>query len=124
MLREDMDHGVSQKIWNAAKQEASKVMIECARAKRTISYSDLVAQISSMTLAARDPRLFDMLGEISCDEDEKGRGLLTVVVVHKSGDMKPGVGFFELAEYLDRDTNDLLACWIEELNNVYDYWSS
>lgn len=119
-----MDHGVSQKIWNAAKQEASKVMIECARAKRTISYSDLVAQISSMTLAARDPRLFDMLGEISCDEDEKGRGLLTVVVVHKSGDMKPGVGFFELAEYLDRDTNDLLACWIEELNNVYDYWSS
>ena len=35
-----------------------------------------------------------MLGDISSAEDDAGRGLLTVVVVHKSGDMKPGPGFF------------------------------
>lgn len=110
MLKENMDHGVSEKVWDSAKDEASKIMIECAKAKRTISYSALVARISSMTLSARDPRLFAMLGEISCDEDEMGRGMLTVLVVHKSGDMKPGAGFFELAKYLERNTDDLLAC--------------
>ena len=35
-----------------------------------------------------------MLGEISSAEDAAGRGMLTVVVVHKAGDMQPGPGFF------------------------------
>jgi hypothetical protein len=48
-----------------------------------------------------------MLGEISL-EGAAGRGMLSVIVVHKDGDMQPGPGFFELAEELDRDTSDIL----------------
>jgi len=38
-----------------------------------------------------------------------GRGMLSVIVVHKEGDMQPGPGFFELAGELGRDTSDILV---------------
>ena len=64
-----------------------------------------------------------MLGEISSEEDEEGRGLLTVVVVHKAGDMKPGSGFFTLARSRGRDIGDRQKIWVEELERVYEIWS-
>ena len=35
----------------------------------------------------------EMLGEIGTEENAAKRGILTVIVVHKSGDMEPGAGF-------------------------------
>lgn len=122
MLKQGMKHGFAQGAWDDAKEEARKIMIDVAKRSHTIAYSDLVAKINSVKLQAHDQRLFHMLGEISSEEDEAGRGLLTVVVVHKSGDMKPGPGFFELAEALGRDVSDPDACWIEELNRVFKIW--
>ena len=49
-----------------------------------------------------------MLGEISSEEDAAGRGMLTVLVVHRAGDMQPGPGFFELAKQLGRNTSNIL----------------
>jgi molybdopterin synthase catalytic subunit len=72
----------AQSDWDAAKAEARQVMIR---------------QITRIRLQAHDARLSHFLGEIASEEDERGRGPLTVVVVHKSGDMQPGPGFFELA---------------------------
>jgi hypothetical protein len=88
-----------------------------------IPYSDLVEQIRSTKLDAHDPRLFHMLGEISSDEDAAGRGMLTVVVVHKVGDMQPGPGFFELAKRLGRNVSNIIECWVEELHKVHGVWS-
>ena len=64
-----------------------------------------------------------MPGEISPEEDEEGRGLLTVVVVHKTGDRKPGPGFFRLARSRGRHIVDEDLFWIAELRIVYDAWS-
>jgi hypothetical protein len=50
--------------------------------------------------------------------------MLTVVVVHKVGDMQPGPGFFELAKMLGRDTGDILKCWVNELHRVHAVWSN
>jgi molybdopterin synthase catalytic subunit len=88
-----------------------------------IAYSDLVTRITTVELQAHDSRLFHLLGEISSEEDAAGRGMLTVVVVHKTGDMQPGPGFFELAGLLGRDTSDILKCWVEELHRVHAVWS-
>ena len=88
-----------------------------------IAYSDLVAKITKIKLGAHDPRLFHFLGEISAEDDEAGRGMLTVLVVHKHGDMQPGPGFFELAGALGRDITDILKCWVEELHSVHAVWS-
>jgi len=34
--------------------------------------------------------------------------MITALVVHKTGDMQPGPGFFELAEKLGHDPSDML----------------
>ena len=94
MKRDGFDHGFPEHIWNTAKKEAREAMIEVARRGQTMSYTELVQKITSCRLEPRDVRLAHMLGEISTEEDEAERGMLTVVVVDKTGDMKPGPGFF------------------------------
>lgn len=118
------DYGFEGSVWEAAKKQAINVLIEVARRRGRIAYSELVAQITALSLEPHDPRLFHLLGEISSEEDAAGRGMLTAIVVHKFGDMQPGPGFFELAKSRGRNTNDMLACWISEFNKVHDYWAN
>lgn len=124
MLRKKFNHGFVQSDWNAAKDEARLIMIGCAKTRRMIPYSDLVSQINRIELQAHDARLSHFLGEIASEEDEEGRGLLTVLVVQKSGDMQPGPGFFELAQSRGRDTSHIVETWVEELKRVFAYWSN
>jgi hypothetical protein len=123
MLRDNFNHGFPQSEWDAAKDEARQVMIACARTRRMIPYSDLVRQITRIGFQAHDVRLSHFLGEIGTEEDQQGHGLLTVVVVHKWGDLQPGPGFFELAQSRGRDTSKIVECWIDELKKVFAYWA-
>jgi hypothetical protein len=118
------NYGFTPKEWAAAKNEAKELLVARAKVRGMIPYSELVAKITSIRLEAHDQRLFHLLGELSEEEDASGRGMLSVIVVHKSGDMQPGPGFFELAKNLGRDTSDILKCWIEELKKVHAYWSA
>jgi hypothetical protein len=119
-----MPHGILQSNWNSAKSEACNLMIARAKLRGMVPYSDLVQCITAVHLEAHDQRLFHLIGEISSEEDADGRGMLSVVVVHKGGDMQPGPGFFELAEQLGRDTSNILKCWIEELHRVHAVWAA
>ncbi len=116
------DYGFTLGEWENAKREAKAILAARAKNRGLIPYSDLVAQIKSVRLEAYDQRLFHLLREISEDEDASGRGMLSVVVVHKHGDMQPGPGFFDLANHLGRDTSDILKCWIDELKKVHAVW--
>jgi hypothetical protein len=116
-------YGLTKTQWNAAKQEIRQILSERAKLRGMIPYSELAAQLQSVQLEANSFALFSLLGEVSWDEDKAGRGMLSVIVVHKAGDMQPGQGFFELARDLGRDTSDILACWIAELKKVHAYWS-
>lgn len=118
----DFVHGFSEAEWSTAKSEARDLMISRARLRGMIPYSELVSMMTSVRLDAFDARLFHLLGEVSVDEDAAGRGMLSVIVVHKVGDMQPGKGFFELADHLGRDTTDLLSCWVAELHRVHAQW--
>ncbi len=118
------EYGFSGSDWDAAKEEAKAILIGVARRKGRIAYSELAAQIQAIKIEAHDPRMFHLLGEISSEEDRADRGMLTAIVVHKSGDMQPGPGFFELAKSLGKDTSDLLACWVNEFNRVHNYWAN
>jgi hypothetical protein len=122
LLKTASDFGIPRSKWEAAKRQARKVMIATAKRQRTIAYSELVKKIYDIEFEAHDKRLFDFLGEIASEENAAGRGMLTVVVVHKSGDLQPGPGFFELAEQLGYDASDKLAFWSAELAKVYAYW--
>ncbi|MEK9148773.1 MAG: hypothetical protein AAB267_01860 [Candidatus Desantisbacteria bacterium] len=116
--------GFSQAEWDTAKEEVKQILRERAKVRGMIPYSELVTKIHAIHLEAYDQRLFHLLGEISSEEDAAGRGMLTVIVVHKDGDMQPGPGFFELAQKLGRDTSGILNCWVKELTKVYGYWSN
>ena len=118
--RQRLKYGFQKTQWELAKQEARAVLVECAKRRGTIPYSELVRKIGSIKFKARDKRLFDLLGEISLDEDAEGRGMLSVIVVHKNGDMQPGPGFFRFAKELGRDR---MKCWSDELHKVHGVWS-
>jgi len=115
-------YGFSEEAWAAAKEEMRQAMIRRAKVRGMIPYSELVETVTEINLEPNAYALAAMLGEISSDEDAAGRGMLSVVVVHKDGDMQPGQGFFELAMELGRNTSDILKCWVEELRKVHRVW--
>lgn len=119
-----MKYGFADNDWAAATAEMRSILCARAKVRGMIPYSDLVRQVKAIHLDPDSFALAAMLGEISEAEDSQGRGMLTVIVVHKHGDMQPGPGFFDLAKRLGRDTSDIVKCWVEELKRVHAVWSN
>jgi hypothetical protein len=115
-------YGHSPAAWDAAREEMRRLLIGRAGEGRTIAYSDLVYQVKTIKLEPDSDALAAMLGEISEEEDALGHGMLSVLVVHKDGDGRPGPGFFQLAKKLERDTSDRDQCWVNEFNHVLSVW--
>ncbi len=122
MQRVSLHYGFADADWEAAREEARQAMIAKAACENTIPYSDLVSEIKSVSLEPHSAELDHMLGEISKAENDAGRGMLTVVVVHKQGDKMPGKGFFKLANSLGHDTTDRVEFWKQELEKVFSVW--
>ena len=121
-----LKYGIPVDTWDEAKEEARREMTRVARCEDQIPYSDLAKHICRTTglcLEPHDPRFHEMLGEISKAEDAAGRGMLSVVVVHKDDDGLPGTGFFKLASRLGRPWTSKVDFWIEESKRVYAAWS-
>lgn len=116
-------YGFKQHEWDAAKAEMREALVERAKVRGMIPYSELVEKITTIELEPNSYALAAMLGEVSTEEAASDRGMLSVLVVHKIGDMQPGPGFFELAGELGRDTSDILKCWVDELKKVHRAWS-
>lgn len=116
-------YGHSKNNWNNAKKEMRQILVERAKVRGMIPYSELVSKVRTISLEPHSFALAAMLGEISTEEDAAGRGMLTAIVVHKHDDMEPGPGFFELADELGRDTSEILQCWVDELHRVHADWS-
>ena len=118
-------HGFTDVAWELAKAEGKAVLAECARAKKMISYTDFMHQIRSISLTTpHDSRLPQFLAEISMEEAEKGRGMMTALIVRKNGDQRPGTGFFQLAQRLGLDVSDPEKFWMEEVNKVFASWQN
>ena len=116
-------YGYSQRKWDTAREEMRRVLIDRAKQRSMITYTELVQNITTISLEPESYALAKMLGEISRTEDANGRGMLTVIVVHKIGDMQPGPGFFKLVKELGRNTDDTIHFWVDELKQVFTYWS-
>ncbi|MDY0017635.1 MAG: hypothetical protein RBS89_07320 [Candidatus Delongbacteria bacterium] len=100
-------------------------LIRTAQARRVVTYSDIAPMLFlKMDNPVDRNTIGDILGEISRDEHEHGRPMLSAVVVHGE-DKSPGGGFFVLAKELGRFVDgDKLVFYAKELNAVYDYWKS
>lgn len=115
--------GQTKRAWDAFKAEAREHMAATAARRGMITYGDLAAKMTSVEVQAHDQMLWDIIGDVASDEATAGRGLLSVVVVHKHGDMEPGPGFFGLAKFFGRKTSDRTRCFVEELKKVHAHWS-
>jgi len=119
----DTKYGYKAEDWKAAKEEMRQILVEQASLRGMIPYSDLVSQIETIRMEPDSFALAHMLGDIS-EEDAAGRGMLSVIVVHRDGDIQPGPGFFQWAKKLGRDTSDKTTCWVEELRRVHKHWGN
>lgn len=117
-----MPYSVSE--WGAGKAEIIGILQACARTRSMITYSELSKKLRSIAIPYDNPAMAVMLDEISTEEFRSGRGMLSVVVVHKQGDTEPGIGFFKLAESLGRRVGDITSFWVAELHAVDGYWSN
>ena len=110
--------------WEEAKAQATEVLIDVAKGRGRIAYSEPTPRIDAIDFEAEDPRFWHMLGEISQEEDAAGRGMLSAIVVHKSGDMIAGKGFYELAKKMGKKVSEVDRFWLQQFNRVHDYWAN
>ena len=119
-----MKYGFSDAEWAAGKAEITGILSQRAKSRSMITYSGLSQRLRNIQIAPHDPAMGEILGDISTHEYLQGRGMLSVIVVHKVGDMEPGNGFYECAEALGLDTSDRVACWVSQLHEVHGFWSN
>jgi hypothetical protein len=117
-------YGYPRGDWDATKEHATAILRARAASglpDPTISYSELGAQLQPISFPDPHAHAFHaLLGEVSSDEVDDGRAMLSVLVVYKDGDKMPGPGFFELARAKGRERGDRFATWIYEFNAVID----
>lgn len=115
-------HGFSLAQWQSGVHEAIALLSERASREDPIPYSELAARLRTVTIDYHSQAMDDLLVDVSTQEHETGRPLLSVMVVHKYGDQEPGNGFYTLAECLGFKFSDRQAFWIAEFNRVTEYW--
>lgn len=107
-----------------AVEETRGILVSVARNESTITYTDLCKQIKSISVEPHSYALADILGRVSASEDSRGSGMLSVLVMYKGDrDIRPAVGFFNLArdqgyDLPDKETEDIF--WAKQLDKVYD----
>ncbi len=107
---------------SAVKAEMLAVLIDCAKARQTITYGGLCARLTTVTL---DPGTFvftRLLREVCAEAAARGDGPLCALVVSKATG-RPSGGYFarEITEVSGPDT--LEALWRTELDEVFAQWA-
>ena len=117
--------------WAEARDEIIRRLHRVARAQSKITYSELCDELRTegvIDLPYHGAPLDYMLGHINLLEHERGRPLLSSVVVHKSGDYFPGVGYWNFAKLLGLEVGDSEAeqvkFWAQEFSRCHAYWKN
>ncbi len=124
MSRKDYKWGYHVHDLDRAVEETRSILVSVAKTESTITYTDLCRRIQSITVEPHSYALADILGRVSAREDSRGSGMLSVLVVYKGDrDIRPAVGFFNLAreqgyDLPDKEAEDIF--WARQLEKVYD----
>lgn len=99
-------------------------LVAAAHAEKTVTYRE-IAQFLRLNSEDPDDRMLmsRSLDDISCNENAKGRPLLSAIVVLPEIGY-PGKGFFLLARELGLNLYcDERSFYSHELKRVHDFWS-
>lgn len=100
-------------------------LVSAARYRGTVTYQE-IAQLVGLPLKGRHMgnEIGHLLGEISKDEVNNGRPMLSAVAVNVQGE--PGQGFYALSRDFGKEFDDSreerLKFWKSELHKVYEVW--
>ena len=119
----ELPYGFSDTQWAAGKAEITEILQRQAKSRAMITYGELSQALRCIQIGPHEPAMGAILGEISREEFKNGRGMLSVIVVHKYGDQEPGNGFYECAEGLGLDVSNRMAVWVNQLHAVHGYWA-
>lgn len=115
-------YGFSPDKWSALKNEIRSILIELAKSPHTtITYTGLTEKIVSANFVPNSNTLSELLTEISREEYDAGRWMLSALVVRQDRDMN---GFIDVAAQLGRDVSAPEKFWSEEIDRVRDYWQN
>lgn len=92
----------------------------------TVTYYSDIAPMAGLDMNLPNDRyeIGAILDDINQHEHKAERPMISAVVVHKDS-LKPGKGFFVLAQSLNLfNGNDEDKFYIGELRKVHDYWKS
>jgi len=110
-------------------REIREKLIELARNKTPWSYSQLNEQLLLGLNFKNDydrKLIGEFLGDISMHEYQKGRPLLSSLIIHKSSDKEQGDGFYKLcSEIYEKDWEVLKAdkdFELERMKECYSFW--
>lgn len=110
-------------------KEIRHKLIELARSKTPWSYSQLNEQLL-LNLNFKNPHdrevIGELLGDISMHEYDRGRPLLSSLIIHKSNDYEQGNGFYKLcSEIYGKHWEELKAdkdFELERMKECYSFW--
>jgi len=108
--------------WNAVRDEIRQILIQVAKARRVITYSELTAMLQTAYIHYHSHVLVQLLIDIGSEEVQAGRGILPALVVTKQTGL-PGAGFFKIANERGYDLSDPATFWREAVEKVYEQWS-
>lgn len=107
--------------WQEVKAEIRQIVIETARARQLITYSELTGMLQTAYVHYHSHVLTRLLIDIGSEEVAAGRPILPALVIAKQTG-RPGPGYFKLAPGETR-IDDPIREWENEVQRVYEYWS-
>ena len=111
---------LSEAEWEVMREAMRTELIELAKQKRIVTYSDL-ALLLPVYIHPGSYAFTRLLGQVCEAEEQAGHGLLCALVVSKATGI-PGGGFFRGMAGRGIDTSDLESAWRAEVDRVFDFW--
>jgi len=125
----DLQKDFGEPNWFDARAEVTRRLRAVARRQSKITYSELCDSLRAdgiIDLAPHGSPLAWMLGQINVLEAQQGRPLISSIVVHKTDDWLPGVGFWNIAQLMGLNIGNTeaekVAFWAREFGRCHDYW--
>lgn len=102
-----------------AKQELREMLSEAARARSTVTYSDVSLRVFGGRVPARSRLIMDLLSEVD-EEEQHARGVIIASLVVRRDTGIPGAGYFTfLANRFGKDVSDPENAWRIEAERVW-----
>ena len=118
-------------IKEEAKRKSLRYLVGHIKNGKNVFYKEFAEYLRDITTGKIDftnfrlginrKKLGNFLGELSCEENKNGRGMISVFVVHKEN-LLPHDSFFNYAKELDYDVSDKLKFQKEMEQIVYKAW--